>query len=103
MFLHWSGPRTPVVKRGQWNSVGDAMDKLLSSCGRYHLEMNSVTRQEDTEPELVIEQIKEVIVSDVKQRHFLDLSRCPSRLPKMHHHVRVTTRTCLASGRSWRR
>ena len=64
MFLHWSGPRTPVVKRGQWNSVGDAMDKLLSSCGRYHLEMNSVTRQEDTEPELVIEQIKEVIVSD---------------------------------------
>ena len=66
VFLHWSGPRTPVVKRGQWNSVGDAMDKLLSSCGRYHLEMNSVTRQEDTEPELVIEQIKEVIVSDVK-------------------------------------
>ena len=64
VFIHWSGPKVPMVKRGQWNSVSHAMDQLLSTYGRYHLEMTSVTHQEDTDPPNVIEKIKEIIVSD---------------------------------------
>lgn len=64
VFIHWAGPDTPMVKRGQWNSVSHAMDQLLSTFGRYHVEMTSVTHLEDAEPELVIDKIKEVIISD---------------------------------------
>ena len=41
VFIHWSGPKVPMVKRGQWNSVSHGMDQLLSTFGRYHLEMTS--------------------------------------------------------------
>lgn len=42
VFIHWSGPSVPMVKRGQWNSASHAMDQLLSKFGRYHMEMTSV-------------------------------------------------------------
>jgi len=40
------------------------MDQLLSTFGRYHLEMTSITHAEDTDPPKVIERIKEIIISD---------------------------------------
>lgn len=60
VFVHWTGPKCPMVKRGKWNAEKSAIQELLSP---YSLDL-TVNTPEEAELEVVVDAIKAVIVSD---------------------------------------
>jgi NADPH-dependent ferric siderophore reductase len=60
LFVHWTGPKVPIMKRGQWNAVKSDMQELMRP---YTMDL-SASSLDEIEVQVVVDAIKGVIVSD---------------------------------------
>jgi len=60
VMIHWTGPRTPAVKRGRLNAQYNRMDALLRPFGV----ALQFTRLEDFNVHTVIDRVRDIVVTD---------------------------------------